>query len=326
MSVCSIFELFSIKLTNTHLLSELLSVVASPEAVLHDEDEEKQEATTHGGDTETKERTSNVVLEAVDAAIGGAAGGWVLGPVERGDLADTCAVIGILKPIHPVHQTLVVGLLPEALGKGFELVSLTDGISCIGNAVFVGGNIDGWVGDEVSSDGAWCVEAPVNDLVVGSSIRLAGAFVGAHPLVNSNRLVDVEAVGDLLILTTIWRGASVCVVIGESFASFDESILGKSSSSNGNTSNDDHSEPGGQEDKAVEECEASVLDAFEAEAEATDEQSRQSEDQKHNEYSILGILDFNILLTNLIQNVGICEYEWEGDHDDWCNDSKNRQA
>ena len=132
----------------------LLSVVASPEAVLHDEDEEKQEATDHGGGTETKERSSNVVLEAVDAALGGAAGGWVLGPVEGGDLADTCAVIGFLKPIDPVHQTLIVGLGPEALGKGFELVSRSDGISCIGNAVFVGGNIDSWVSDEVSSDGA----------------------------------------------------------------------------------------------------------------------------------------------------------------------------
>ena len=123
VSVCSIFELFSIKLTNTHLRSELLSVVAFPEAVLHDEDEEQQETTAHSGDTETKERNSNVVLEAADAALGRAAGGWVLGPVEGGGLADTCAVIGVLKPVHPVDQTLVVSLGSEGLGKGFELVS-----------------------------------------------------------------------------------------------------------------------------------------------------------------------------------------------------------
>ena len=110
-------------------------------------------------------------------------------------------------------------------------------------------------------------------------------------------------------MTSIVCGVSVLVVIGQSFAGISEGLFGHSSGSNSNTSNDDHSKPGGQEDKAVEECEASVLNAFEAEAEATDEQSGQSEDKKHNEYSILGILDFSILLTNLIQNVGVSDHE-----------------
>jgi hypothetical protein len=107
---------------------------------------------------------------------------------------------------------------------------------------------------------------------------LAGAFSRAHPLVDSNRLVDVEAVGDLLCLTIIRRGVRVLVVIRESFASISESCLGKSSGSNGNTSNDNHSKPGGQEDKAVDESEASVLEALEAEAHCTDDQSGNRKD------------------------------------------------
>jgi len=51
------FELFSIYQINYHSSSFSFrvvsrSVVTSPEAVLHDEDEEKQEATNHSGDTE----------------------------------------------------------------------------------------------------------------------------------------------------------------------------------------------------------------------------------------------------------------------------------
>ena len=117
-------------------------------------------------------------------------------------------------------------------------------------------------------------------------------------------------------MTSIVCGVSVLVVIGQSFAGISEGLFGHSSGSNSNTSNDDHSKPGGQEDEAVEECEASVLNAFEAETESTDEHCRQREDQKHNEYSILGILDFRIFLTDLVQNVGVSDQGSEDDHND----------
>ena len=79
-------------------------------------------------------------------------------------------------------------------------------------------------------------------------------------------------------MTSIVCGVSVLVVIGQSFAGISEGLFGHSSGSNSNTSNDDHSKPGGQEDKAVEECEASVLNAFETEAQATDEHGEERED------------------------------------------------
>ena len=117
-------------------------------------------------------------------------------------------------------------------------------------------------------------------------------------------------------LTTIRSAISVCIVIGEVVASVSEGLFGHSGSSDGNKSDDEHCKPGGQEDKAVEECEASVLNAFEAEAKSTDEHSGQREDQKHNEYSILGILDAFIFLTDLIQNVGVSDQGSEDDHND----------
>jgi hypothetical protein len=88
---------------------------------LHYENEEKQETTDHSGDAEAEERSSDVILKAVDAALAGAAGGRVLGPVEGSDLADASAVIGVLVPRNPVHQTFKVGLIPEALREGTEL-------------------------------------------------------------------------------------------------------------------------------------------------------------------------------------------------------------
>jgi hypothetical protein len=97
--------------------------VFPPEAVLHDEDEEKQDTTDYSGDTEAHERSGDVILEAFDAALAGAAGGRVLGPVEGRDLADTSAVIGVFVPLDPVHQTCEVYLISEALREGAELVS-----------------------------------------------------------------------------------------------------------------------------------------------------------------------------------------------------------
>ena len=117
------------------------------------------------------------------------------------------------------------------------------------------------------------------------------------------------------------RGISVWIIIGDFVASISEVLLGKSRSNNGNSSNDDHSNPNRQKNKAVDEGEASVLNAFEAEADATDDQSGNRENHKHNEYFIRGILDINIFLTQLIHNVGVSEYDWESDHDDGCNNS-----
>ena len=82
---------------------ELLSVVASPEAVLYDEDEEKQETTDQSGGAEAHERTSNLILEAREAARARTVSGRILGPVEGCDVANTCAVIFDLEKVYPVH-------------------------------------------------------------------------------------------------------------------------------------------------------------------------------------------------------------------------------
>ena len=134
--------------------------VFPPEAVLHDEDEEKQDTTDHSGDTEAEERSGDVILEAIDAALAGAAGGRVLGPVEGSDLADTSAVIGVFVPRDPVHQSCGVGLISEALRERAELLSYRGRLRCILDAIPVGGDSACRCSDDTASSEA--PKAPIN--------------------------------------------------------------------------------------------------------------------------------------------------------------------
>ena len=187
-------------LSHSRAASAALSVVTLPEAVLHDENEEKQQAADHGGDTKAEERSGDVILKAVDAALAGAAGGRVLGPVEGGDIANAGAVILVFVPLDPVHQTREVGLIPEALREGAELLCRIGGLRCIFDAVLVGVDSAGRCRhDRVSASREVAEEGPVNVSVGRCSASFTDAVTGAHVFVDLDGLVDVEAVRDCLL-------------------------------------------------------------------------------------------------------------------------------
>ena len=119
VSVCSIFELFSSSLKLTASSHSAHSVLP-PQAVLHNEYEEKHETTDHGGYAKTKESISDLVFEAVDAARSGAIRSRIPVEVEEGGLADAGAVIFVLEVNDPIQQLGEVLLRLEVLGEGAE--------------------------------------------------------------------------------------------------------------------------------------------------------------------------------------------------------------
>lgn len=81
--------------------------VFPPQAVLHDEDEEEEEAGDEGRDAEAKECTRQVALDVVDAR-----GGWRAlldgaGPVELSGAADASAVVLSLEEVDPLRDGVV---------------------------------------------------------------------------------------------------------------------------------------------------------------------------------------------------------------------------
>ena len=290
----------------------IVSSVLSPEAVLHDEDEEEEDSSDKGGDTEAGEGVGDFVLDAFDTAGTGLSVVDAAGEVEPGGGADTGTVVLVLEEGNPLDNVVVGALASELLSERIEeceiglgndrggtVVVLVSRLSVPLNAILVALDVTGGRSDEVLSSPA--------GLGVSLGARAVG---GAHVGVDTERLVDVDADNDVGVLV---EGDTV-LVDGDALVS--DSVGGGNGGEDGDGTDNDEEDPGGEENNSVHAGEATVLDAFEAEAAGGDTDGDKREDEKDHEDELPGVGDVGVLLLHLVEDGVVRQHEGEHDHED----------
>lgn len=162
----------------------------------------------------------------------------------------------------------------------------------------------------------------------------AWAVSGAHICVDTDVSVDIETDGNLNTVIITIGGSSICCDINAfavsqssldfltyGLAAIFDHILASNCNDEGDDSEDKHRQPDRQKADTISANEASVLDAFEDEAECRDDKHKDGEGENDFEQQFSAFLEIVhiVVFLELIEDVHTIHHEGENDHADGGN-------